>query len=335
MVQGQFTKLLVRLQVCSDWADLWLNRHNRTRDTLFFQCLKQPTKQRWSNSIAQLDVLSVAFNEKPTRVLRIQKLFRVDEYLEKQRYETYTEVSANLKDVIHSQFKKFMEFMAKNPNEKPLCVHRGSYSLRENECTNLLWSTDEVDFDQSILIWHIATTLCYDLAVDDERGVNRIESNHMSKYLLNLLVSNPEMMPKGIGMMRYRDTCADAKRFFNRKGPFTSKAEAYNILLQVNCNEVLPIVVTGDRSKTVLFDGCRLALVLREMKVELMWKVISQVWIEMLGYAAANCGGYHHSQQLGRGGQLLTHVWLLMAHLGLTDHFQVAKGHARAKLIVS
>ncbi|TKY64268.1 DUF594 family protein [Spatholobus suberectus] len=65
-----------------------------------------------------------------------------------------------------------------------------------------------------------------------------------------------------------------------------------------------------------------------------MWELITQVWVEMLGYAAAShCQGIHHAQQLRHGGELLTHVCLLMAHLGITDQFQISKGYARKKLI--
>ena len=35
------------------------------------------------------------------------------------------------------------------------------------------------------------------------------------------------------------------------------------------------------------------------------------------------------------GGELLTHVWLLMAHFGITEHFRTSQGHARARLAVS
>ncbi|KAM7468849.1 hypothetical protein LguiA_007032 [Lonicera macranthoides] len=53
----------------------------------------------------------------------------------------------------------------------------------------------------------------------------------------------------------------------------------------------------------------------------------------MLAYAATHCRGRHHAQQLRKGGELLTHVWLLMAHLGITEQFQISQGHAGAKLV--
>ncbi|WCJ19206.1 hypothetical protein M5689_001503 [Euphorbia peplus] len=106
--------------------------------------------------------------------------------------------------------------------------------------------------------------------------------------------------------------------------------EPCRTLLKVN-TDVLPKKVKGDRSKSVLFDACRLASELENISgKDKKWEMVSQVWHEMLAYAASNCRGFFHAQQLSKGGELLTHVWLLMAHLGLTEQFQIAQGHARA-----
>nr|XP_043634928.1 uncharacterized protein LOC122606023 [Erigeron canadensis] len=320
----------------SDWADHWLSQHNYTRNILVFPFLKQPTRLRWSNSIAQLDLLSVALEEKPPIFLSAQKFFGIDQYRVKHRYKTYINVSNDIKDLIYMQFK---EFINSSPDTKSLCSHKGSFSLgRSNKCDALLWSITKVEFDQSILIWHIATTLCY-FSDHEEKAecdnVCRVESKHMSDYLMHLLMTYPAMLPKGIGMIRFRDTCADATRFFKEKEPVDGLAVACRKLLEVNCTEVQPSDVKGDRSKSVLFDGCRLAVTLREMEKKDMWEITSQVWVEILAYAATQCKGFHHAQQLRKGGEFLTHVWLLMAHLGITEQFQVSQGHARARLNVS
>lgn len=108
------------------------------------------------------------------------------------------------------------------------------------------------------------------------------------------------------------------------------------------CVDHEPSAVKGDRSKSLLFDACKLASVIDGLRLEEpdkwkkadKWKMIAQVWVELLSYAAANCIPITHVQQLSKGGEFLSLVWLLMTHLGLAKQFQIKEGHARAKLIV-
>ncbi|KAI3724675.1 hypothetical protein L2E82_36460 [Cichorium intybus] len=333
VIAAEFLKEIIAVitMLRSDWTDLCLKQENHTRNNLIFPFLRQPGKQRWSNSIGQLDLLNDALEEQPA-CFSSKKLFRVKKYLKKKCYEKYSEVSFNMKDMIYSQFK----FMSSCSDPKEFCIYKGSYSLKKNELGALLWSINEVEFHQSVLIWHVATALCYYSETNDQFEANRIESKHISEYLVHLLISTPEMLPVGIGMISYRDTCADAVRFFKMKRPITEISVACRKLLEVSCEELSPRIVKGDQSKSVLFDGCILALALKKMKCrKTMWKVMSEVWIEILAYAAAQCRVLNHSQQLGRGGEFLTHVWLLMAHFGMTEHFQVSHGHARARFNVS
>ena len=73
----------------------------------------------------------------------------------------------------------------------------------------------------------------------------------------------------------------------------------------------------------MLNDACKLAKELQSLENnwtnEKKWKMISKIWVEMLTYAASNCGWKEHAQALTRGGELLTCVCLLMAHMGLSE----------------
>ncbi|KAJ7970491.1 DUF594 family protein [Quillaja saponaria] len=338
----------ILLMLSSDWTDLWLSKRRSSYMHQLITSLQLIPKHpiRWSNSMAQYNLLSYCLGEKPAFCYKIQKLFGIDEMLEKQRYKTIEkEVSTDLKDMIFNNFQmKLKLYIETSTDLKALCSFQGIHVLEEYNCTSLCWSL-EVDFDQSILIWHIATDLCYynDLdAVTDSVRSNCAISKQISCYMLYLLVLYPFMLPTGIGMIRFRDTCADAMYFFDerialtgsRKNSKLSKAKACDLLLKVN-TVVPPSKVKGDRSKSVLFEACRLARMLQGIsdKGE-KWKMIGNVWVEMLAYAASHCRGNYHAQQLRRGGELLTHVWLLMAHFGLTEQFQISQGHARAKLSV-
>ncbi|KAL3587300.1 hypothetical protein D5086_014167 [Populus alba] len=60
------------------------------------------------------------------------------------------------------------------------------------------------------------------------------------------------------------------------------------------------------------------------------WEMISEVWVDMLMYAASHSVWKEHVHALARGGELLTHVCLLMAHLGLNG----GEGGWKAGLVV-
>lgn len=141
----------------------------------------------------------------------------------------------------------------------------------------------------------------------------------------------PFMMLAGIGKIRFQDTCAEAKVFFQGETKGLTEAEAREALFNVE-TEVDPIEVKGDRSKSVLFDACRLAKELNHLEEDERWDLISKVWVEMLGYAVINCKTYYHAKQLSQGGQLLTHVWLLMAHMGIGEQYRIEARHAVATL---
>ncbi|TKW29973.1 hypothetical protein SEVIR_2G000600v4 [Setaria viridis] len=212
---------------------------------------------------------------------------------------------------------------------------------RDKKFKLILDSVVESDFDESLLLWHVATDLC---RLKDKQGPAAEDTTKMqaigetlSEYMLYLLIKQPEMLSAtaGIGLLRYRDTCAEAQRFFASMDAWVGAHEdARVMLLRVNTSKK-PSTVKGDRSKSVLFDAVILAKVLRELDDGLMWKVLTGVWREMLTYAAGKCRGSTHVRQLSRGGELITLVWFLMAHMGLGDMYQIQEGDAKAKLIVN
>ncbi|GMY29962.1 hypothetical protein FCV25MIE_25204 [Fagus crenata] len=276
---------------------------------------------------------------------------------------------------------------------KRICSARGAYVCKEGE-----WGNDQgrirdisenyienVTFDESLMLWHVATELCFskdDPGKDDNdrrfhkllcfgRKNNKGKKNYLiltdddycrfskvlSDYMLYLLVMQANMMSAvaGIGQIRFRDTCEETKNFFIRRGVKSSnqkftcaetienffrrdvkenkQKEACDIIIGVN-TQVKPVHVKGDRSKSVLFDACMLAKELNQLEKNQKLKLISKVWVEMLSYAASHCRPATHAQQVSKGGQLISFVWLLMAHFGLGEQFQINEGHASAKVVV-
>ncbi|GLT80791.1 hypothetical protein SLA2020_522120 [Shorea laevis] len=137
------------------------------------------------------------------------------------------------------------------------------------------------------------------------------------------------MLPKGIEEVRIRDTGEHVLRFFNMQSSLI-KSEVANLLLHANFEEFE--VVNRIQSKLVLPRGCKLALNLQALVEKSLWdhegkwKMIADIWIEMLVFAANKCEWREHATQLRNGPELLTHVALLMVHFGLTKHIRISKG---------
>lgn len=330
----------VRALVDSDWTRSRLCKDGDDKTTPFarvIQWFQHPNAKRWSKKMAQHNLLDFCVRDKSgvcpssQRFLwSIRKLTKIDNYLEKHWHKSFIDVSTHLESLIFEELKIYITHSDQR---------KGSYTLDKYGSSLKLDWIEEREFDQRILLWHVATDICYSLEWNDggntngERKQISDHCKHISDYMLYLLMVCPFMLPIGIGMIRFRDTCAEARVFLKeREAVITGKAEACNKLLEVN-TEVAPGVVKGDRCKSVLFDACRVAKSLMAEE-ELRWEFLSELWVEMLAHAATHCSGSHHARQLRKGGELLTHVWLLMAHLGITEQFQISRGHARAKLIV-
>nr|TKW29974.1 hypothetical protein SEVIR_2G000675v2 [Setaria viridis] len=248
--------------------------------------------------------------------------------------------------VLEEQVKEALKM--KNRDDKRLEMTKQikealSNHSRDKKFKLILDSVVESEFDESLLLWHVATDLCGCHLKDEQRVPTQAEAQWrpigetLSEYMLYLLIKQPEMLSAtaGIGLLRYRDTCAEAQRFFAPMGKWIIVPdEAREMLLRVNTS-LEPWTVKGGRSKSVLFDAVILAKALRGLNDDgLMWEVVMRVWVEMLTYAARKCRGSTHVRQLNRGGELLTLAWFLLTHMVLDDIDQIPDVDAKAKLIV-
>ncbi|XP_038874838.1 uncharacterized protein LOC120067342 [Benincasa hispida] len=333
---------------------------------------------RWRESVSQFNLIAYCLSERipmddsrnrsvfcGCSLVWINKMFRLfrrinnfiinyigaKELLDDWKYVSRQPVLEKLWDLIFYEMLEKSKAAESVEVTEEICSSRGSYVLKlmdlpsEIDIGELISDIDEVVFDESLMMWHIATELCYrdEQNTNDNANANttcREFSKLLSDYMLYLIVMLPSMMSAvaGIGGIRFRDTCAEAKRFFDRRGYECSSNEgvttkACREMLAVNVNDAKPVEVKGDKSKSVLFNGSLLAKKLQKYG-DKQWEIMSKVWVEMLGYAASHCRPEQHAQQVTNGGELITLVWLLMAHFGLGEQFQISEGHARAKLIV-
>ncbi|XP_010046717.1 uncharacterized protein LOC104435714 [Eucalyptus grandis] len=328
----------------SDWTMIWMSRHDNLPAAmrgLISRVHSLSINKRWSNCVAQYNMLSSCLEDRTVRCCGL--LNWIHEQLEDYQDDQMEPVSDYLKESVFEQLlKKSYETKKSDETEdfkrrKELCSYRGEWVLEKyegleelRESLKELRESIEVEFDQSIILWHIATDICLehrdssdqdpDIASDSRREAIRVISN----YMLFLLMKRPSMLPDGIGQIRLQDTRAEVEDWLQDREDKLNKSLACEKLLEVGAHYYEPPLEVGPGgSKSVLFDACRLAASLQSLQRgnQNKWEVMIEVWVEMLCYAACHCRWDHHARQLGRGGELLTHVWILMTHLGISDRF--------------
>ncbi|OMO79391.1 hypothetical protein CCACVL1_13698 [Corchorus capsularis] len=330
--------------VTSDWTKLWMVRHRR-------QKLHSNTiikGKRWSGFIARYNFMSSCLKQGVRT--RIQELLPcINEIFDDENVTWHQGIDEQLQRLIFQQVKekviRHMDNLLDAKLYKKLLNHRGDYVLEGISCLeNLKWSTIKVEFDHSLILWHIATDLCYydDIkklgASNDCNALNRYSeiSRQLSDYMLYLLIKCPNILPKGNGDIIYTEACQQAIGFFKSKKVGD---------IEIACEELLKLesstrpaaeatmdipIDEESAPKSILFDACRLAAQLQKLEAlgeenwgwQKKWETINKVWVELLTYAAARCDWKQHAQQLTSGGELLTHVCVLMVNFGLSEQYQ-------------
>jgi hypothetical protein len=300
-------------------------------------------RRRWSRSVSQYDMISYCLNDPPKWMYNLVGCVGAGVILEKitiLRFSHSLTVSEQLKEFIFDQLR--MKSLTANNLRAAMdaCSQRGAWALLHTSRDiyfKLKWSIVEYQYAESLLLWHLATELCYHKETETKSSAEEYDRRKICKllsdYMFYLLVMKPVLMTPVLGNWQIvlQDTCEEAKRFFCKKSPISSKSEACEKILGVE-TKFRPAAVKGNKSKSVLFDACMLAQELLKLEIN-KWKLMSQVWVELMSYAAINCRPNVHAQQPSRGGELLTFIWLLMNHLGLGTQFYEQERQAGTKMV--
>ena len=294
--------------------------------------------RRWSESVSCYNLIDYCLKESP-RVkhnnivldysrffyIKILDVLGLKEFRDKIKYISSEPLSKELWDIIFQEQIKSTLFDEETTETEDW----------KNVGKDILSTyVDGVDFDQRLLILHIATEICYN--VEDKDYIVNINDVHrreyskiLSDYMLYLLIMQPTMMTSisGLAQARFRDTCAEAKKLFSQSklGPGVEKKLACRRILEMNV-ELDPVYLKEDNDKSVLFCASILAKELDNKLKEKKWRLMSQVWVDMLSFGACNCELTSHAQLLSSGGEFITFVWLLMVHLAKAGHLQTSRG---------
>ncbi|XWS62593.1 hypothetical protein CRYUN_Cryun06bG0024300 [Craigia yunnanensis] len=286
-------------------------------------------------NMAQHDLIDYFVEAKANRFTPVIKLIDTANLLQRFGHAKWKPVDTDLKDFIFCHLKEKRSRYEKEgfrlESLDKLLAEKGDNVIKEKglSLNDGYWKMESTDFTRRIFVWHIATALVYYDDLDRHRRGNCDSilgiGKCLSDYMMYLVLVRPSMLPNGFSEMVMKETYIQNQRFFSQtkisENMKVSMKEFVGGLLLLSNDTLQFLSETG-----ALYDGVMFAKQLQDLVRESTlrwddeekWKMISDVWMEMMVHAASRCTWEEHAQQLRHGGELLTHVSLLMAHFGLS-----------------
>ncbi|KAF8035477.1 hypothetical protein BT93_C1491 [Corymbia citriodora subsp. variegata] len=309
----------------SDWAVAKMSmKHEmplvrRLLPFLANRCMKQ---KRWSRSVGQLNLLDHQLYKECPKPIATLLL-----WLEKREIIRWLHSRPAMPSSLKALVVQKIRELDKKRDLQPF-TKRGEWTLEAHGIQEKKGLSDSIatEFDKSIIIWHIATEILHKLESENSTACMGSEnftacmgSKHLSDYMIYLLILRTYMLslPDTDIMLEYaRCTLRPFLRDKDLKELISALSSPdRDIPGSVKLNNLTWII----RDWNVLLKVQKLVVDLRTMDNK--WELISSIWVEMLCYAAFKCRVYHHEMVLSKGGELITYVWLLVAHK--TDNHQL------------
>ncbi|KAF5951247.1 hypothetical protein HYC85_009191 [Camellia sinensis] len=307
----------VIMQFGSDWAIVWACKHYKRKlvtPVFYLHELVIFKGKRWSELMGQFSLLNFCSKNKPKRFNKLVEAMRGRESMWKKSCLPFSSVESSLKELIINQLREKPKNISKVDNLQASTMKIVEETLEKHKYLDSKWII-ELQFEESIIIWHVATDICYHSVANGSTTVTEeMEATKILSYYMMYLLFICPGLPLSTHYTKFMQAYTKVKEFYDKK-EFHDK-EFYKLLREDEY----------DSSNQTVSNIQKLAHGL--MENEDRWKIMSSVWVEMLCCAAKSCPVKNHIQELRRGGQFLTHVWLLLMHLGVTKMPEKKTSHS-------
>ncbi|GJN18830.1 hypothetical protein PR202_gb06033 [Eleusine coracana subsp. coracana] len=176
------------------------------------------------------------------------------------------------------------------------------------------WSLS-VRFDESVLLWHIATDLCFhwpDQSTETLASTQLALANarYTSNYMIYLLFIQPELLIPGARSTLFSSAIDDIELLLG------NSTETFDEERSI-ARAIIEAAKTERHTSTNVHQACMLAEALMNLDVKKRLDVIHSVWVEMLCYSISRRSGYLQAKSTGEGTDNLHYIWLLWAFMGM------------------
>ncbi|CAM0874965.1 unnamed protein product [Alopecurus aequalis] len=257
----------------------------------------------WSNSMGQYDFLtSCMVREQSTTSFKLLKVIRkmlnaveTMSFVRNLRHTKNVEVSKDVMDSV-------VTWVGRLAREEFTRMTEQQHWVNLRPVIDATLNSQANSFGDNIILLHTYNELHLRKRpgnMDAKTLSTTMETcRKISNYMVYLLVVKPSMLPLS-------GTAEDTLTGFHKK--LSSKQDVLDTAYHV----------VEDKLEFG-YEEC-----LKEQEEPETWREtlveIQDMWMRLLLYVAGKCPVELHAQQLGRGGELLTFVWLLMAHYGIGD----------------
>ncbi|KAL6650372.1 hypothetical protein ACP70R_009297 [Stipagrostis hirtigluma subsp. patula] len=292
-------------------------------------------KRYWSGCMGQHNLLQLCAQSWASKMSKIARWMDMEDPWNTFAYSGSISVPSCIKQLIVAQVLKSEGASESSPEH----IHnsRGQAVLKSRRCYEglLAWSID-IDLEESILVWHIATDLYLRSYKEQGKGAGKQKDGKaqmlvdlaeaaeaLSNYMLFLLAARPYMLPPPASRNAYVQACYTLTTL-EEKSPRDLACLLQSSRKQLNNRSNTEVTSSGNTSgshyKRVLDRGSQLGAkpIGDESEDTLaaeMLELITQVWVEILCYVGYRCNVYSHAKQLSNGGELITVAALLMEHI--------------------
>ncbi|TVU07046.1 hypothetical protein EJB05_47085, partial [Eragrostis curvula] len=299
------------------------------------------TGRKWLGKMGQYNMLHYSSRQNTAYgpiLGRLVTMLGFEEFWNRKHYSTTVDISDDLKQRL---FEYIQRITKTGLNTHGVIRKSWGQEALEGEDKDLYERIKKdrklgVDFQEGIILWHIGTDIFLAKrnrdADDTAELVKAIRT--LSNYMMFLLVDRQNMLPGLPQTTMYRRTCENLSDMCNNQGhPRSNISSMLKEIFRLRDGPMLTEKRHIDKLADIVYkekpqyspsvprlcyaNGVAEELLHTEKQKgsSSVLKLLLNVWMDFLVYAANRCSRESHAKKLGRGGELTTLVWIMFHYL--------------------
>ncbi|CAL4986048.1 unnamed protein product [Urochloa decumbens] len=308
--------------VRSNWTKISIISHyvrcqRRCLQKIFSCLLRCKSQRHWKDDMRQVDLLKPSHFGKPSWAGLFKRLFLPG----KNRHKPVIKVPPAVKAAVLASFRSSGGQLTSGTST----VRRRR--RRETNSPDITWaclgSGEVTTTTDVLLVWHVATSIFETWSSSSTLTDTMVVATSLSRYCAYLVAQVPDLLPENSAWTKrqYEAVTKGVEEASKPSDAAVPQSGVYGHLIDSfsadTCHEVLnkgsrlgkQLVEEAERRRSGGEDGDEGAV----------WELLAEFWSEMVLYLAPSNNVRGHIEALQRSGELITLLWALLLHAGITS----------------